>query len=433
MIAWRDLRGLRDPDRFDAWLTRLVVHVCISQATRERRRTANLRLLPVDGPAAPDELLSVADRDLLDRGFRRLPPEQRAILAMHHYLGYAPSEIAETLGIPAGHRPVAAPSRPSRHARRAGGGRARRHEGGPLGMTPDDTIERLLDAWFAEGPGEAPDRVLDGVADRIHGHRQRPAWRLDTRSARVRSLAKPLAVLAAVVVIAVAAFTLTRPTAEVAAPSPTPTPTASTAFTCEIDSTGCAGPLGAGEHSSSHLEIPMRYTVPDGWANSIDIPRSYKLATTSGIAAPIEILTNVAIADQAACGPVRLAGSGTSVQDLIDHVATHPGLDATTPVSATLDGYEGQSIDFSVRSDWTAMCPAIDTISPRVMLLTDTATPPGRQIGYAVDSRVRWIVLDVAGETVVVEIVGPPARAQFDAAIAADQPVIDSFDFTPGG
>ena len=29
MIAWRDLRGLRDPDRFDAWLHRLVVHECI--------------------------------------------------------------------------------------------------------------------------------------------------------------------------------------------------------------------------------------------------------------------------------------------------------------------------------------------------------------------------------------------------------------------
>ncbi len=102
VIAWRDLRGLRDPDRFDAWLTRLVVHVCIAQATRERRRTVNLRVLPIDGPTAPDELLSVADRDLLDRGFRRLPPEQRAILVLHHYLGYAPSEIAETLGIPPG-------------------------------------------------------------------------------------------------------------------------------------------------------------------------------------------------------------------------------------------------------------------------------------------------------------------------------------------
>ena len=102
VIAWRDLRGLRDPDRFDAWLQRLLINVCIAQATRERRRTANLRVLPIDGPAGPDELLSVADRDQLDRGFRRLPPEQRAILVLHHYLGYEPSEIAETLGIPAG-------------------------------------------------------------------------------------------------------------------------------------------------------------------------------------------------------------------------------------------------------------------------------------------------------------------------------------------
>src|SRR6476659_1013332 len=102
VIAWRDLRGLRDPDRFDAWLQRLLINVCIAQATRERRRAANLRVLPVDGPAGPDDLLSVADRDLLERGFRRLPPAQRAILVLHHYLGYPPSEIAETLGIPAG-------------------------------------------------------------------------------------------------------------------------------------------------------------------------------------------------------------------------------------------------------------------------------------------------------------------------------------------
>jgi RNA polymerase sigma-70 factor, ECF subfamily len=102
VIAWRDLRGVRDPDRFDAWLTRLLVNVCIAQATRERRRTANLRLLPVDGPAAPDEFLTIADRDLLERGFRRLSPDQRAILVLHHFLGYEPSEIAETLGIPAG-------------------------------------------------------------------------------------------------------------------------------------------------------------------------------------------------------------------------------------------------------------------------------------------------------------------------------------------
>lgn len=102
VIAWRDLRALRDPDRLDAWLTKLLVNVCITHASRERRRVANLRVLPVDGPASPDELLSLADRDLIERGFRRLPPEQRAILTMHHFLGYAPGEIAGILGIPPG-------------------------------------------------------------------------------------------------------------------------------------------------------------------------------------------------------------------------------------------------------------------------------------------------------------------------------------------
>src|SRR5690349_8685981 len=53
VIAWRDLRTLRDPDRFDAWAGRLLTNVCITHATRERRRTANLRLLPPEGPAGP--------------------------------------------------------------------------------------------------------------------------------------------------------------------------------------------------------------------------------------------------------------------------------------------------------------------------------------------------------------------------------------------
>lgn len=102
MIAWRDLPSLRDPDRFDAWVHRLLTNVCIAQATRERRRTANLRVLPLDGPVAPDDLLTMFDRDQLDRGFRRLKPDERAILVLHHFVGYAPSEIADLLGLPGG-------------------------------------------------------------------------------------------------------------------------------------------------------------------------------------------------------------------------------------------------------------------------------------------------------------------------------------------
>jgi RNA polymerase sigma-70 factor, ECF subfamily len=103
VIAWRDLRGLRDPDRFDAWIRRLLVNECLNHARRERRRTVNLRMLPVDGPYAPDpQLVTIGDRDELERGFSRLSADQRAILVLRHYAGYAPSEIADALGIPVG-------------------------------------------------------------------------------------------------------------------------------------------------------------------------------------------------------------------------------------------------------------------------------------------------------------------------------------------
>ena len=80
------------------------------------------------------------------------------------------------------------------------------------------------------------------------------------------------------------------------------------------------------------------------------------------------------------------------------------------------------------------MCPEVDTVSPVVLMLTSTNTdPPGRQLAYAQDVRVRWIVIAVAGETVIVEVEGPQARSQFDAGLVEEQPVIDSLDFTPGG
>ena len=102
VIAWRDLSGLRDPDRFDAWLHRLVVRACLAEATRERRLASNIRVLPIDVPSAGDAFLTVADRDQLERGFRRLTPQQRALLVLRHFEGLGLAEIADIVGIPAG-------------------------------------------------------------------------------------------------------------------------------------------------------------------------------------------------------------------------------------------------------------------------------------------------------------------------------------------
>lgn len=102
VIAWRELPQLRDIERFDAWIHRLLVNACYAEARRGRRWAANVRVLPIEGPAAPDEFLAVVQRDQLDRGFRRLPPEQRAVFVFHHYLGLTLPETADELGVPLG-------------------------------------------------------------------------------------------------------------------------------------------------------------------------------------------------------------------------------------------------------------------------------------------------------------------------------------------
>jgi RNA polymerase sigma-70 factor (ECF subfamily) len=100
--AWSDLPGLRDPARFDAWLAKLVVNACYAEARGERRWTARVRLIPFDLSDEPDVARSVAARDELEHAFRRLTPEQRAVVVLHHHLGYPLTEIAATLGIPEG-------------------------------------------------------------------------------------------------------------------------------------------------------------------------------------------------------------------------------------------------------------------------------------------------------------------------------------------
>ena len=100
--VWRELPGLRDPDRFEAWVHRILVNACYAEARRNRRFAANVVLLETDEPVAADAYLDVHHRDQLDRGFRRLPPEQRAILVFRHALGLTMPEVADHLGIPLG-------------------------------------------------------------------------------------------------------------------------------------------------------------------------------------------------------------------------------------------------------------------------------------------------------------------------------------------
>jgi RNA polymerase sigma-70 factor, ECF subfamily len=102
VTAWRELPSLRDPDRFEPWLHRILTRECYDLTRQRRRWSADIRLLPVRDRVEPTDILTVEDRDQIDRAFRRLPVEQRTVLVFHHYLGLTLAEVADRVGVPLG-------------------------------------------------------------------------------------------------------------------------------------------------------------------------------------------------------------------------------------------------------------------------------------------------------------------------------------------
>jgi RNA polymerase sigma-70 factor (ECF subfamily) len=100
--AWRDLPGLRDPDRFDAWLHRLVINACLDLVRRRRRRVVEVELVAIDAPVTRDVAGDLADRQLIDDALAGLSPGHRAVVALHYLLGMPLPDVAAALGIPTG-------------------------------------------------------------------------------------------------------------------------------------------------------------------------------------------------------------------------------------------------------------------------------------------------------------------------------------------
>lgn len=101
IVAWREIRNLRDAERFEPWLHRILTRECYAEARRSSRWSTTLRVVP-SAELEGDDIRSVDDRDQIDRAFRRLTLEQRAVLVFHHYLDLPLVEVASRLAIPLG-------------------------------------------------------------------------------------------------------------------------------------------------------------------------------------------------------------------------------------------------------------------------------------------------------------------------------------------
>ena len=100
--AWRDLRALRDRDKFSAWLHRLLVRACADHVRKARRRLLEISIEPIDRADPFDAVASLPDRDAIERAFLELSVEHRAVLVLTHYVGLPAPEVAAILGIPTG-------------------------------------------------------------------------------------------------------------------------------------------------------------------------------------------------------------------------------------------------------------------------------------------------------------------------------------------
>ena len=105
IAAWRQIRSVRDPERFDAWLQRVAVNA--ARMTHRSRRRRGVREIPQShlGSARTQPLIdegAAADARVLDGALRTLDIDQRSILVLHHLEGRTVAELAAILDIPAG-------------------------------------------------------------------------------------------------------------------------------------------------------------------------------------------------------------------------------------------------------------------------------------------------------------------------------------------
>ena len=418
LSIWRDLPQLRDPARFDAWSYRLLVRACYAEARRTRRWAPNLRLLPADEPAATDELVSVVDRDLLERGFRRLSVDHRAVVVMHHYLDLLASPDCGCPGCSGGHRSISTSLRDAR----AAGGDGRRCTPGVAGgcaMSADRDETRFVRSWLEDGVTALPDRVLDAVLDQLPATPQRRAtWWPARRSSPMSNFARLGVVASAIVAVAALVVTFLPRNDIGNGPGPGPIATASPTPTPQPFPSGSVSTGGRYAVRLSHVPIDAVVTLEPGWTSG-----GWFINTEQEAVAFFQP-ENV---NQDACrqeGTLPSPPIGPTVDEFLTALDRQENTEMTTPTDVTIGGVDAKR--FELRPSEDAPCrvvrwwkePCCGEPAFRGAEVNDAAQESPDTV---------W-VLDVAGQRVAV--VGYWDHSNPGSATAITN-IVESIEFVP--
>ena len=207
----------------------------------------------------------------------------------------------------------------------------------------------------------------------------------------------------------------------------------------------CLGPIEAGTYTSTAFDATgtgdagqLIYTVPDGWANTGDVPIAYSLRpatdyandpgsdggdTASGIYLWAGTL---AAAQPADCAGVAAPGVEASASAIATYLASLPGLVVVDGGTIDIDGREGRVLDLAIDPSYTGTCPW-SAGAPFRSLITFADGGPDRGVwGIDASERLRVILVDDApGRVVSVWVDGPAGR--FDELVTSAMPIIETF------
>jgi hypothetical protein len=223
----------------------------------------------------------------------------------------------------------------------------------------------------------------------------------------------------------------------------------------------CLGDVPAGTYSShvfdpwalveadtprTGMDGAVTYTVPSGWANSLDLASGLDLVTSAAYA-DLDASGQptswhgvylrgrpVAAVQDPTCTNTAASGVGHALADLSGWIDHHPGLITSPSTTLTVDGHPATMLDIALDPSWTETCPDVPGGTPVVVLFTGRGsngdTWSWRIGGAGGEERQRLILVDLGeGRVLLIALKDASTPSAFDDLVSAAMPIIESFRF----